>query len=69
MTEKIYVGRNNEKIELQGLELEEFLEQRRIDQAEIDAQELLKTSKDSARASALAKLAALGLTEEEIAAL
>jgi hypothetical protein len=69
MTEKIYVGRNSEKIELQGLELEEFLEQRRIDQSEIDAQEVLKTSKDSARASALAKLAALGLTEEEIAAL
>jgi hypothetical protein len=69
MTEKIYVGRNSEKIELQGLELEEFLEQRRIDQEEINAQELLKTSKNSARASALAKLAALGLTEEEIAAL
>ena len=35
-------------------------------QAEAEAQKL---AKDSAKASALAKLAALGLTEEEIAAL
>ncbi len=36
---------------------------------EIEAQELAEKAKAEARTSALAKLAALGLTEEEIAAL
>ena len=36
---------------------------------EIEAQELAEKAKAEARTSALAKLAALGLTEEEVAAL
>jgi predicted Zn-dependent peptidase len=44
---------------------QEVAERKALDLAEAE----LKTQKDSARASALAKLAALGLTEEEIAAL
>jgi DNA-binding NarL/FixJ family response regulator len=68
-TEKIFIGIDNERIELTGADKEAFLEARRIQQ-EADAlikQEQLQ--KIAARQSALAKLAALGLTDEEIAAL
>lgn len=42
-----------------------------VEEFELNKQEFLaiKEAKESARASALAKLAAIGLTEEEIAAL
>jgi hypothetical protein len=69
MTEKIYVYINGEEVELLGLEREKFVEQRKIDNAEYQAQELAKTAKENSRKSALAKLAALGLTEDEIASL
>lgn len=69
MTEKIYIYIDGEKTELEGLELEKFLEQKEIDQAETQAQEILRTSKSASRESALSKLAALGLTEDEIASL
>jgi hypothetical protein len=45
------------------------LAQRELDRAEATARELDQQSMATARASALAKLAALGLTQEEIAAL
>jgi predicted amidohydrolase YtcJ len=69
MPEKIYIQIDNEKIEATGVLLEQILESQREATAiknERDAQEQLRAA---ARQSALAKLAALGLTEEEIAAL
>jgi hypothetical protein len=47
----------------------EEIEKREIDQAEFNAQVQAAEAKATARASALAKLAELGLTQEEIAAL
>jgi hypothetical protein len=65
MTEKLYVHIDGERIEATGKVLEQIL----IDQAESKLQEEARQAKIAARQSALAKLAALGLTEEEIAAL
>jgi hypothetical protein len=69
MTEKIYVSDNGEKREATQAEIAELknfqtekLESLKLIEAELEA-------KKAARNSALAKLAALGLTEEEIAAL
>ena len=45
------------------------LAQRELDQAQIQAQEAEADAKVAARESALAKLAALGLTADEVAAL
>jgi alkylhydroperoxidase family enzyme len=47
----------------------EELSQRKIDEAEAAAQLAAKEAKAATRASALAKLKELGLTEQEIAAL
>jgi hypothetical protein len=62
MSEKIYVQIDNLKREATPEELEQIAK---------DTQEALELeeAKEAARTSALAKLAALGLTEEEIAAL
>lgn len=65
MTEKIYVQINGERIEATGAILEQILK----DRAEAEAEALVEQAKAAARQSALAKLAALGLTEDEIAAL
>jgi DNA-binding NarL/FixJ family response regulator len=69
MTDKIFIGIDEKRIEAKGEDLKyilqtqaEFTEKQEALQAEQDA-------KSAARQSALAKLAALGLTEEEIAAL
>jgi hypothetical protein len=65
----IFVGNGNERFELTGDDLEAFLADRK---AIADAQALVlseQAAKAAARESALAKLAALGLTDEEIAAL
>jgi tRNA threonylcarbamoyladenosine modification (KEOPS) complex Cgi121 subunit len=69
MTEIIYVGIDDKRLELKGSELESFLQKREQTKlqemkthAEIEEQKL-------AKASALAKLAALGLTDAEVAAL
>ena len=67
--EKIYVGIDNERVELTGADLTAFKAQRTKDQAEAKAIQDEIDAKAAARASALAKLAALGLTEQEIAAL
>jgi hypothetical protein len=70
MTEnKILVGINDEVIELQGEELEAFEADRANQRADQELIESAITAKAQARESALAKLAALGLTEDEIAAL
>jgi regulator of protease activity HflC (stomatin/prohibitin superfamily) len=69
MTEKIYISIDGEKQEAQGEVLAQILK----DRAEYEALELAsqqeKESKISARNSAFAKLAALGLTQDEIDAL
>jgi DNA-binding NarL/FixJ family response regulator len=56
---------DNEIREMTSEELEEYT----LQQSQAQAQETAANSKKEARESALAKLAALGLTEEEIAAL
>jgi hypothetical protein len=68
-TEKIFIGIDNERIELTGSEKEEFLVQRQEAHDAFLARENARLEKQAARESALAKLATLGLTEEEIAAL
>ena len=67
--EKIYVGIDNERVELTGADLTAFKAQSTKDQAEANALQAEAEARVAARASALAKLAALGLTEQEIAAL
>jgi membrane protein involved in colicin uptake len=71
--EKIFVGIDNERIELTGKDLEKFLEQRTKDQAEqLERQRLIEAeqqAKEAARQSAMDKLKKLGLTEDEISAL
>ena len=66
-TEKIIIGIDDQVIELKGAEKEAFLADRKEMQ---DAQALLETeqlAKQTARASAINKLAEIaGLTEEEI---
>jgi DNA-binding NarL/FixJ family response regulator len=65
MTEKIYVQINGERIEATG----EILEQILKDQSEWETQQLAEQARLASRESALAKLAALGLTQDEIDAL
>ena len=69
MIDKIYVGIDDKKIELKGEKLEAFLEQQQKDQAEVSLLEAEQQAKAEAKASAMAKLAALGLNEEEVQAL
>jgi hypothetical protein len=68
-TTKIEIGINDEVIELTGEDKAAFIAQRELDAAEVAAMEAERNAKTAARASALAKLADLGLTEEEVAAL
>ena len=69
MSDKIYVQVNDKKVEAKGKVLENLL------QAQTDAQEAKRLieaeqqAKEEAKASAMAKLATLGLTDEEISAL
>jgi hypothetical protein len=58
-----------EVIELTGEELKAFEADREASRAEIEAQQAEAEAKATARQSALAKLAAIGLTQEEIEAL
>jgi hypothetical protein len=69
MTDKIYIGIDENKIELKGKDLEAFLEQRKKDQEEARLLEAEQLAKAEAKASAMAKLAALGLNEEEVQAI
>jgi hypothetical protein len=66
---KVFIGIDNETIELKGDELAAFEADRAAIQAEITAQKAEADAKAAARQSALSKLADLGLTEAEIAAL
>jgi multidrug resistance efflux pump len=69
MNEKIYIGIDDKRIEAKGEVLEQILK----DQAEAQAQQRLIEAEAQAKQakleSAKAKLAALGLDEEEIAAI
>jgi regulator of protease activity HflC (stomatin/prohibitin superfamily) len=69
MTDKIYIGIDDKRIEAKGEVLEQILKY----QAEYEAQQRLieaeQTAKAEAKASAMAKLAALGLSDEEIQAI
>jgi hypothetical protein len=70
-TEKIFIGIDNDKIELTGADKEAFIESRKIVVSEEQA--LLETeykAKQKAREDAIKKLAEVaGLTEEEINAI
>ena len=68
-TNKIFISIDDQVIELQGEALDVFLEQRAKDQAESAARQAEQDAKAAAKESALTKLQALGLTEEEIKAL
>jgi hypothetical protein len=68
-TEKVYVGIDGELVELTGEDLTAFKAQRTKDLTEAAAQKAEFEARVAARESALAKLADLGLTAEEIAAL
>ena len=68
-SEQIFIGIDNERIELIGDELTTFKSQRTKDRAEAKAIQAEIDAKLKARESALAKLAALGLTVEEVASL
>ena len=67
--EKIYVGIDGDRVELTGADLTAFKAQRTKDLAETKAAQNDIEARVAARESALAKLAALGLTKAEIAAL
>lgn len=69
-TSKIFIGIDNDKIELTGADKEAFLAQQAKDQAEALLLETEQLAKQAARASAITKLAEIaGLTEEEINAI
>jgi hypothetical protein len=68
-TETIKVQEGDTVIQLTGEELTAFKAQRTIDQAKSNERKAEAEAKAAARQSALAKLADLGLTAEEIAAL
>ena len=69
MGNKIYIGIDGKKIEAKGEQLDYIL------QAQAEAQETQRlieaeqTAKAEAKASAMAKLTALGLSEEEVQAI
>ena len=69
MSETIYTNTNGKKVEAKGEQLNYILET----QAEMQEVERLfeaeQTKKDADRASAMAKLSKLGLTDDEIASL
>jgi len=64
--EAIFIGIDDQVIELTGKDKEAFLEQRAKDQAEIAKIDLIKQEQKALKVSAYTKL---GLTEEEINAI
>jgi hypothetical protein len=66
---KVFIQVGSEVIELTGDELTAFEADRKASRVEVEAREAEQDAKAAARQSALAKLAALGLTQEEIEAL
>ena len=68
-TEKIYVGIDNDKIELTGQAKTDFLADRQRFADELAQAEADKLARAQAKAAAQTKLEALGLTAEELKAL
>ena len=67
---KIFIGNDDQVIELTGADKEAFIAQREADKAERLLLETEQLAKQAARASAITKLAEIaGLTEEEINAI
>lgn len=67
--ETIVIQTNDERITLTGKELADFLAQRAKDQAELDKTQVLINEAKAIKDSAKVKLSALGLTDDEIAAI
>jgi hypothetical protein len=67
--QKIIIQTNDERIELEGQDLEVFNAQRVKDQLELDEQQAKINEIKIAKDSAIEKLSTLGLTEDEITAL
>ena len=63
--EKIFIGIDDQVIELTGADKEAFLADRVAMQVEQEAIEQAKTERETKLASAITKLKALGLTETE----
>jgi type VI protein secretion system component Hcp len=69
MSEKIYIGIDDKKIEAKGKQLDYVLQTQAEAQEQQRLIEVEQTKKDADRESAMAKLKKLGLTDDEIAAL
>lgn len=69
MSDKIYIGIDGKRIEAKGEQLDYLLSMQADAQADVSRIEAEQLAKEAARKSAMDKLAKLGLTEEEIAAL
>ena len=69
MTEIIYIQEDNKKRKATTAEIEQILADRAAYEAEQSRIEAEQQAKEAARESAMAKLKALGLTDDEISAL
>ncbi len=69
VNEIIKIQTNDEVTVLEGQALTDFLAQRAKDQAELDKTQAKIDAAKAAKESGLAKLSALGLTEDEILAI
>jgi hypothetical protein len=69
MSDKIYIGIDDKKVEAKGEQLEYILSWQTELQDQARLIEAEQQAKEEAKASAMAKLATLGLTDEEISAL
>jgi hypothetical protein len=69
MSEKIMISLNGEDIEATGKLLEELLENQAVMKAEAEARQAEADKTQAEKAAALAKLAALGLTADDLKAL
>jgi hypothetical protein len=69
-TEKIFVGINDEVIELTGVDKDAFIAQREADNVQFSLREAEYQAKRDARESAITKLGEIaGLTKEELDAI
>jgi regulator of protease activity HflC (stomatin/prohibitin superfamily) len=69
MSDKIYIGIDDKRIEAKGEVLEQVLKAQAEAQAEQSRIEAEQQAKEEAKTSAMAKLTALGLNEEEVQAI
>jgi hypothetical protein len=69
-SEKIFIGIDDQVIELTGADKEAFIAQREEDSVQFSLREAEQSAKRDARESAIKKLAEIaGLTEEELASI